>query len=118
LSHAIPVRLLGVTTGLAVLVLLVLFSFGWPDIRYASSFEEIKLGTNRESIEAKLGQPLLTSKDCHVAQFVEFERPPAWPQASTTAYCFHWIGPGHFGRFYAVGFSADNRVVGVAYGDS
>lgn len=117
MSRAIPVGLFG-ASGLVVLVLATLFSVSWPDIRYASSFEKIKLGTNREGIEAQLGQPSLTSKDCHVAQFIEFENPPAWPQASTTAYCFHWNGPGPFGRFYAVGFSSDNRVVGIGYGDS
>jgi hypothetical protein len=72
----------------------------------------------RAVVVERLGQPGHVSTDCYVAQFVQFEKPAQWTKVSGFAYCGHWMGPGFVGRFYAVGFGPDDKVVGIAYGDS
>ena len=104
--------------GIVASVFVGILALGWPDHQYACEFEKIKPGTTRESIVLQLGEPSAVTKDCYVAQFVRFQNPSSWTQNGTTSYCAHWIGPGAFGQFYAIGFSSDNKVVGIAYGDS
>jgi hypothetical protein len=106
--------------GLIVGAVILIYLLGWPERHYAASFETIALGSTRESIVERLGKPSHISQSCYVAQFIEFENPPGWTQKPSAAYCAHWFGPGGLGigQFYAVAFDSDNRVVGIAYGDS
>lgn len=101
-----------------VVAFIALFALGWPDRQYAAAFEKIELGSTRDKVVGQLGEPSVTTTDCHVAQFVRFQNPPGWTDRPAAAYCGHWIGPGGAGQFYAVAFSSENRVVGIAYGDS
>jgi hypothetical protein len=103
--------------GLIVGAVIVIYLLGWPERQYDDSFKKIPLGASRDSITDLLGKRTVTSQDCYVAQFIQFENPPGWTQKPTAAYCLEWIGPG-VGKFYAVAFDSDNRVLGIAYGDS
>lgn len=106
--------------GLILGAVIVIYLLGWPERHYAASFEKIALGSTRENVIERLGKPSNISKDCYVAQFVRFEKPMKWTKSPSAAYCAHWIGPpgSGLGQFYAVAFDSDNRVVGIAYGDS
>jgi hypothetical protein len=88
------------------------------DYWYAYSFEHIEPGSTRATVVQQLGDPAFTSGDCYVAQRVDFENPGNWRHRPQVAYCAHWMGPGIDARFYAVGFDAEDRVLGVAYGSS
>ncbi len=114
-----PIRkALVIGTCVVVTISLAVIALDLPEWQFARSFEQIEVGASRDAVVDRLGKALTTSTDCYVAQFVQFEKPAQWTKASGVAYCAHWIGPGPVGRFYAVGFTSDNKVVGIAYGDS
>ena len=88
------------------------------DYWYAYSFGRIEPGSTRALVIDRLGEPPVTTEDCYVAQFVDFESPVGWRDNPRVAYCAHWLGSGVATRSFAVGFDAQHRVVGVAYGSS
>jgi hypothetical protein len=88
------------------------------DYWYTYRFERIEPGSTRAHVVERLGDPALTSKECYVAQHMDFEQPAGWRGGAQTAYCAHWRGPGIASRSFAIGFDSQDRVVGIAYGSS
>ena len=88
------------------------------DYWYAYSFEQIEAGSTKAAVVERLGDPDITSKDCYVAQWVDFENPAKWSEGAHIAYCALWRGPGVVPRSFAVGFDENDKVIGVAYGSS
>ena len=106
-------RLVLISLGIVLALLaLGLYAIGWEDRRLSAALESIEVGASRDAVVQQLGPPNFEGTDCYVAQFVKFEKPKP---RSTAQNCAHWLGPF---QFYAVGFTADNRVAWVAYGDS
>jgi hypothetical protein len=99
--------------------LVAVVSIGWfgfgQEAWFAWTFERIDVGTSREVVVQRLGEPKFVGDDCYVAQYVRFENPSQRPSAQ---YCAHWLGSSAGFQFYAVGFGSDDKVVWVAYGDS
>jgi hypothetical protein len=112
-------RVMLTAAGISVAIFVAaVVAVGVPDWSYARTFEAIERGARREAVVALLGEPASTSRDCYVAQFVHYTSTAQWPSGTPVAYCAHWIGPGYFGRFYAIAFDSTDLVVASAYGDS
>ena len=69
------------------------FMLAVGDYWYAYSFERIELGATRAAVVGRLGEPAVTSQDCNVAQWIDYESPAHWLTQSQTVYCAHWLGP-------------------------